>query len=790
MERSLDERECAPPAGAARPDAAARVGPNGLRVLEARYLRKDGGGRPVETPEDLFWRVALHAAAAERTYGADDATVRRTAEAFYRAMAALDFLPNSPALMNAGGRLGQCFACFVLPVADAITDEKNEGIFDAIRAAASIHQTGGGTGFDFSRLRPEGSPVRSTGGRASGPVSFMRVFNAATGAVHQGGFRRGANMGILRVDHPDILDFVNLKTDPREMTNFNLSVAVTDEFVRAVRAGLPHLVTDPLTGLKSPLRDKIRGPDGGLAGHGERAWSARELFELIARRAWESGEPGLFFVDRANRFNPTPSLGAIEACNPCGEQPLLPWEACNLASVNLSRFAEPAGSLAEASSPESRIRWKALAETVALAVRFLDDMIDVNRHPNPRTEEIVRGNRKIGLGVMGWADMLFRLGLRYDSEEAVSLARSVMRFVRDEAWKASMELARQRGPFPNHPRSAWAAGHPYFSAGSPMRNAAVTSIAPTGTISIIAGCSAGIEPLFALAFVRRILDGKPLPEIHPYFRETAERAGFASRALFDRLAREGSCRKIPEVPARWKEIFACAHDVSPEWHLRMQAAFQEFTDGGVSKTVNLPSEATLDDVLRVFDTAIDLGLKGLTIYRDGSRAGQPMTFRPHADPPRSHREGPPAAPARRPVPERAAGVRYRYPTNLGNAYITITEDDQGPREVFTNLGKCGSDISALSEAISRVISTSLGYGVPPQEIARQLLDITSQPVPNGGGWVKSLPDAIGRALLRHLGDPSETRREPTGALCPDCGGPLRFEEGCAGGRCACGYSRC
>jgi ribonucleoside-diphosphate reductase alpha chain len=678
--------------------------------------------------------------------------------------------------MNAGRRLGQCFACFVLPVADAIVDDADEGIFDSIRSAAFIHQTGGGTGFSFSRLRPEGSRVQSTHGLASGPVSFLRVFNAATSAIHQGGFRRGANMGILRVDHPDILDFVNLKSDPREMANFNLSVAATDEFLRALRGDLKHLVLDPHTGRRYPLREKKRDAEGNLAGYGDHEWSARELFDLVVRRAWETGEPGIVFLDRVNEFNPTPRLGEIEATNPCGEQALLPWEACNLGSVNLARFVEPAGPLAAATSPESRIRWRALGETIALAVRFLDDVIDVNHYPRPQVEEIVKGNRKVGLGVMGWADMLYRLGVRYDSEAALSLARSVMRFVRDEGWKASMDLARERGPFPNYPASAWTSGHRYFSAPAPMRNALVTTVAPTGTISIVAGCSAGIEPLFSLAFVRQVLNGERLVEVHPYFQEVAEREGFASPELTERLLRGGSCRGIESVPARWRDLFACAHDVAPEWHVRMQAAFQEFTDNGVSKTVNFPETATPEDVRRVYERAIDLGVKGVTVYRDRSREGQPMALRN------------PAAPSTpRPVPEDAAGVRYRYPTNLGNAYITITDDASGPREVFTNLGKCGSDISALAEAISRVVSTALGYGVPPPVIARQLVDITSQPVPGRGGWVKSLPDAIGQAILKHLGREAAPAALP-GALCPDCGGPLRFEESCL--KCPCGYSKC
>lgn len=627
MERSRDGGGINALGRFVRPDVPVTLTPNARSVLEKRYLLKDEHGRTAETAEEMLWRVAIHVALAERLYGAGEARVQETAIRFYRMMAALDFLPNSPSLMNAGRRLGQYFACFVLPVADAIIDDKDEGIFDTLRSAAFIHKTGGGTGFDFSRIRPEATRVDSTQGRASGPLSFMKVFNAATDAIHQGGFRRGANMGILRVDHPDILDFINAKGRPGELTNFNLSVAVTDEFLRSLRGNLKHYVVDPHTGRKTPLREKTRDAEGNLAGYGDAEWTARDLYDLVVRRSWESGEPGLFFVDRANRYNPTPAAGEITATNPCGEQALLPWEACNLGSINLSRFVEPAGVLGTATSPESRIRWKALADTAALAVRFLDDVIDVNAFPKPQIEEVVKANRKVGLGVMGWADMLFRLGVPYESPQALSLARTVMRFVRDEGWKASQELARERGPFPSWPSSAWAAGHRYFSAGAPMRNAMVTTVAPTGTISILAGCSAGIEPLYSLAFVRQILNGERLPEVHAYFQEIAEREKFASPELTARLVREGSCRAIEEVPVRWREIFACAHDVTPEGHLRMQEAFQESTDNAVSKTVNFPAEATVEDVRRVFDHAIEGGVKGITVYRDRSRKVQPMALK-------------------------------------------------------------------------------------------------------------------------------------------------------------------
>jgi ribonucleoside-diphosphate reductase alpha chain len=1039
------------------------LSPNALAVLRKRYLLKDEHGRPSETPEDLFWRVAFHVALAEKAYGADEARIQEVASRFYRMMAATDFLPNSPTLMNAGRRLGQYFACFVLPVADAIIDDKDEGIFDTLRSAAFIHKTGGGTGFDFSRLRPEATRVESTHGRASGPLSFMRVFNAATDAIHQGGFRRGANMAILRVDHPDILEFIRAKSNPHELTNFNLSVAVTDEFLRALRGNLRHYVVDPHTGRKTVLREKLRNAEGDVVGAGDREWTARDVFDLMVRHAWEAGEPGLFFVDRVNRANPTPALGEIAATNPCvpgdtwtmtedgprqvrdligksvmlvldgekhpaeggffetgkkplvqvttregyafrstgdhlvrrvahltryvrdvewaaagslkpgdqvvlsdnrewagwpgsgsasegyllglllgngtlkqdsavisvwgvgegpdsiraavlkaaeglkhrsdfagfgkpiegrgetrmclaslgalaarfgmtqeskrvsptiesassefqsaflrglfdadgsvqgsqakgvsvrlaqsngetlqaaqrmllrlgiasviyqerrsagsrqlpdgqggirdyptlaqhelvisgenlvtfrdrvgfedldrrlrlegvlslyrrglnrerfvatvetvtdagsdavydvrvpdihafdangihvhncGEQALLPWEACNLGSINLSRFVEPAGALGTATSPESRIRWKALGETAALTVRFLDDVIDVNTYPKPQIEDVVKGNRKIGLGVMGWADMLFRLGVPYESERALALGRTVMRFIRDEAWKASQELARERGPFPRWTGSAWASGsHPYFTAGVPMRNAMVTTVAPTGTLSILAGCSAGIEPLYSLAFVRQILNGESLPEVHPYFQEVAEREKFASPALTDRLAREGSCRDVAEVPARWREIFACAHDVSPEGHLRMQAAFQDSTDNAVSKTVNFRADATVDDVRRVFELAIENNVKGVTVYRDGSRKSQPMALRAE-----------PSAPA---------------------------GDLAGP--------------------VGRLVSLALSHGAAPGEVAAAI-------------------DPAGRAASED---------------CPECGRPLMHEEGCT--KCPCGYSRC
>ncbi|MBI2931699.1 MAG: adenosylcobalamin-dependent ribonucleoside-diphosphate reductase [Planctomycetes bacterium] len=757
-----------------RPDLSAHLADNALAVLRRRYLIRDEQGRPAETPEDLFWRVAWTVAQAESAYGGDAIPI---AQRFYHSLMTLDFLPNSPTLMNAGRELGQLFACFVLPVADALHTPEDDGIFDTVRSTALIHQSGGGTGFSFSHLRPEGSLVRSSGGRASGPISFMRVYNAATEAISQGGFRRGANMGILRVDHPDILDFINIKSDPREMTNFNLSVAVTDDFLRAVRDDGPHETLDPHTGRRAPLRDKVRDDTGRVTGLADKIWSARELYDLICRRAWESGEPGIVFLDRVNAFNPTPHIGPMEATNPCGEQPLLPFEACNLASLNLGRFVADD----ESGKTHERIQWPRLAETVRLAVRFLDDVIDINRYPKPQIERIVKGNRKIGLGVMGWADMLFRLGIRYDGEEAFALGRTLMKFIREEGWKASMDLAQEREPFPNYPGSAYVSGHAYFNAPRPLRNATVTTIAPTGTISIIAGASGGIEPVFSIAFERYVMDGTRLVEVHPRFREIGRREGWYTEELARRIMSAGTARDCPEVPERWRDVFAGARDIPPEGHLRMQAAFQEFCDNAVSKTVNFPRDASPVGIRRVYDLAVEWGVKGVTVYRDGSRAAQPMQL---------------AAGAERGLADHAPGTRYRYPTNLGTAHVIVTEDERGPREVFATVGKSGTDISALAQAIGRLISTALGYGVPPDEIARQLLGITSQPMPFGGGWVKSVPDAIGQALARFLAErkqagPVLQTGAPTGGLCPDCGAPLVVESGCFGGKClSCGFAKC
>lgn len=562
---------------------------NALTVLERRYLDRDGDGRVIETPEQLLGRVARTLAAPDARYG-DDPSVAEAA--FHRAMARLELLPNSPTLMNAGRALGQLAACFVLPVEDSL-----EGIFDAVKWAAVIQQTGGGTGFSFSRLRPAGDSVSTTHGAASGPVSFMEVFNTATDAIRQGGVRLGANMGILRIDHPDVLEFAAAKSDPARLRNFNVSLAVTDEFMRAVADGGEYALRNPRNGAEV------------------RRLNARRVFEMVARLAWQSGEPGVIFIDRINAKNPTPLAGDMESTNPCGELPLLPFEACNLASIDVGKFVDEAGG---------DFDWARLGETIDLGVHLLDNVVDVNRYPLPQIEAVTLANRKIGLGVMGLADALIRLGVPYDDERALAIAEKLAAFLEERGHAASAELAKKRGEFPNFVGSRW------DRPGAPkLRNATVTTIAPTGTISILAGCSGGIEPLYAVSFVRRVLDGRRLVEVHPLFVARAKREGWYSDALMERIAERGSVRGLDGVPADAQALFATAHDVPPLAHLRMQAAFQRHVDNSVSKTINLPRAATPAEVAEIYQQAFALGLKGVTVYRDGSRGDQVLSFGPN-----------------------------------------------------------------------------------------------------------------------------------------------------------------
>lgn len=557
---------------------------NARMVLKHRYLKRDAKGKVIEGPEEMFARVARHVAGAERFYRRSGNPDRMEQE-FFEVMTDLDFLPNSPTLMNAGTRLGQLAACFVLPVPDSI-----RGIFRAVSEMAVIHQSGGGTGFSFSRLRPNRDVVKSTGGVASGPVSFMRVFDQATDVVKQGGRRRGANMGILRVDHPDILDFIQAKEDPKKFTNFNISVAVTDDFMKAVSKGGAI-----------PLINPKGGKETGRIG-------ASRIFDLIVRTAWKTGDPGLLFIDEVNRRNPTPGLGEMEGTNPCGELPLYPYESCNLGSINLSHMVR-----------RGRVDYKKLKRTIDIGVRFLDNVIDLNRYPFSRIRKMTLSNRKIGLGIMGWAEMLVRLGVPYDSEVALRLAARLMGFLTREARRMSAQLASERGPFPNYSKSIYPGkGFP------PLRNATVTTIAPTGTISIIAGTSSGIEPLFAVSFVRRVLEGSELVEFNPFFEEMC--AEVLTKPLREAVTGRGSIQKIRSLPAGVRQLFKTAMDIPPEVHLRMQAAFQRHTDNAVSKTVNLPRKATARDVERIYLMAHALRCKGVTVYRYGSKGAQVLNL--------------------------------------------------------------------------------------------------------------------------------------------------------------------
>jgi len=595
---------------------------NALTVLKSRYLIKDDKGRCIETPAQMFGRVASLVADAEANYGASTAEVRQWRRDYYDLMASLRFLPNSPALMNAGRR-GMLSACFVLPVEDSI-----EGIFEAIKQTALIQQAGGGTGFSFDRLRPTGDRVASSGGTTSGPVSFWRVFSETTEAIQQGAFRRGANMGMMSVEHPDILKFLHAKQNLKAFTNFNISVKVTDAWMEKVlKSGRsPHVVINPRTQQRYLLPKRLDfanytiadlhelSPDAKLpALRTAGFYTVADIWDVLIRCAHATGEPGLVFIDRINRDNPTPALGPIEATNPCGEQPLLPYEACTLGSINLAKFVTYADGRAALDRSE-------LARIVALAVRFLDNIIDVCNYPIDDTARLARANRKIGLGVMGFADCLFLLGIPYDSRRGVEFGSHLMKFINDKAHQASAELAEARGPFTNWDTSIWRRKK------EKLRNAAITCAAPTGTISIIADCSCGIEPAYSLVFTRQVLDGTKLLEINPIFKKLAEKHGFYSKKLEKQIAKTGSIQRISAIPAGIRRIFRCAYDIRPDWHIKMQAAFQDHCDAAVSKTINLPENAARAAVEKAYKTAYRLGCKGITVYRRGSRSREPMTL--------------------------------------------------------------------------------------------------------------------------------------------------------------------
>ncbi|MBT7787825.1 MAG: vitamin B12-dependent ribonucleotide reductase [Calditrichaeota bacterium] len=792
---------------------------NAITILKRRYLKKDSSGNPTEEPREMFWRVARTIASNETKYN-PEADVDMFARELYETISRFDFVPNSPTLMNAGRKLGQLSACFVLPV-----DDSMEGIFDAVKNAAMVHKSGGGTGFSFSRIRPKSSHVASTAGTASGPVSFMWVFNAATETIKQGGTRRGANMGILRIDHPDILEFIECKKDMVSITNFNISVAITDAFMEAVKKGEPF--------------DLISPHNGDVVGQ----LDARETYDLIANNAWFNGDPGMVFIDEINRHEVTPKLGAVEATNPCGEQPLLPYESCNLGSVNLNNML----------TDDLEINWTRLKLAIRHAVRFLDNIIDLNKYPLEKIREMTYGNRRIGLGLMGFADMLYALKIPYDSEDGLEMARKVMKFIQEEGRQMSNELSVERGTFPNFGLS---------TLEKPSRNSTVTTIAPTGTISMIADVSGGIEPNFAICYVKRVMDDDRLLYVNQRFEEAARDGGWYSQELMDKIADGDHLSDLEEVPEDVKRVFKTAHDISPDWHIRMQAAFQEYTDNAVSKTINFPNSATVQDIKDSFLSAWDLKCKGMTIYRDGSRDVQVMNVgdslkSDNSENPQEINKSdkadinqgkqvkmelptqttmlpkingtvrkPPGSLKPRKRPRVTRGYTEQIETGEGTLYVTINEDEHGLCEVFASIGKSGGNAAAQSEAIGRLISLALRAGIDPRAIVKQLKGITgTNPVWHDGDLIRSTPDGIGRSLERFLNDrehqqaelplddmindePSgkpiafvdESKDSENGPIymlggrvqqeCPECGfAPLSFEEGCLNCR-SCGYSKC
>ena len=760
---------------------------NSIAVLQRRYLKKDENGKPVEEPEDMFRRVAVFIAGAEKKYGKSDEEVKEFSEKFYDMMVNLEFLPNSPTLMNAGRELGQLSACFVLPIEDSM-----EGIFETIKNTALIHKTGGGTGFSFSRLRPSNDFVKTTHGISSGPISFMEVFNIATETIKQGGTRRGANMGILRIDHPNILDFITCKKDNDRLNNFNISVALTEKFMEAVELDEEYELLNPRN--KEAVK-KLR---------------AKKVFEMIVNLAWKNGEPGIIFLDRINKDNPTPEIGEIESTNPCGEQPLLPYESCNLGSINLSKMVKEEDGKAV-------IDYEKLKCLVRLAVRFLDNVIDVNKYPLPVIADMTKGNRKIGLGVMGFADMLIEVGIPYNSHEAIKTGKDIMSLIKEESYKVSSTIAGERGNFPNYDKSI------FKNSNINLRNATLTTIAPTGTLSIIADCSSGVEPIFAISYFRNVMDNDKLVEVNPLFLKIAKERGFYSETLMEAIAKKGSLREIDEVPDDVKKLFVTSHDISPDWHIRMQASFQKYVDNAVSKTVNFHKDATPKDIEKVYVLAYKLGCKGVTVYRDGSRDEQVLNIGTTGS---KKKTSDLLTPRARPAMTQGATLKNRI--GCGNLYVTVNSDENGICEVFTNTGRAGG-CPSQSEATSRLISLALRSNIDISEVVEQLRGIRCLSCiskRNGKGAngdaikVLSCPDAIGRAIEDYLssngnrGDIDLNKNgkdvrshtgpiavnsnslpqltitvQSSGVPCPDCGSSLEHESGCIVCR-SCGFSQC
>ena len=810
-----------------------QLGANGLAVLERRYLKKHPQtGEVVETPRQLFWRVATCIARPEMEFkGGSPQKAFAIATEFYDLMATGRFMPNSPTLMNAGREMGMLSACFVLPVEDSI-----DGIFDSVKATALIQKAGGGTGFSFSRLRPRGDVVSTSGGTTEGPLSFIQVFSKATDAIQQGAFRRGANMGMLRVDHPDVMDFITFKDDLTKIQNYNISVAVTNRFLDELQkdAKTPHMVMNPRT--RAWARLMKRDAEGNETSE---HWTVGEVWDAIVQHAWRTGEPGVVFIDRINDKNPIKNVGEIEATTPCGEQPLHSYDSCNLGSVNLGAFVTEENG-------EKRFDWEEYKAIVHTCTRFLDNVIEANRYPLPQIAQMSKTTRRIGLGVMGFADALYDLGIPYDSEEGCGFGEEVMRVMNDESHLASEGLAEERGVFP-----AWD-GSDWQKSGRRLRNSYTTTVAPTGTISIIAGCSGGIEPMFSLAFLRQVMkdaQGNPtvLKEVNHVFEAAARERGIWSDELVDRMLEEGSLAHVEEVPTELKRIFVTAHDIAPEWHMRMQAAFQRHCDASISKTINFPNEASVDDVREIYELAIGLDVKGVTVYRDGCRDVQPMALkgsqRADGEAAADTAAATPADAARalaalgeddalgpvgvlRPIklPEIMPSLRIRQMTPFGNMHVKVAVDPRNEREmeVFAQLGKGGDVANSDLEAICRLLSLWLRSGGSLEMALKQLTGIgSSLTVPTKDGRIMSLADGLARALRRYeaakleyglenllLGripdgaladgasEPAERRSTPGGKSstkyklkCPSCAGNLAFEEGCA--KCyECGYSQC
>ena len=833
------------------------LSPNAERVLRARYLKKNEAGRVTESPRDLFRRVAKAIADAELVHNPDPDNRSEWEDRFYSLMASRRFMPNSPTLMNAGREMGMLSACFVLPVGDSINE-----IFDSIKHTALIQKAGGGTGFAFDELRPTGDYISSSGGTTSGPISFWRAFSEATNAIQQGAFRRGANMGMMYIHHPDILKFLHAKENLDQFTNYNISVKVTDEWMDTYLAApdSPHIVRNPRTKKSYVLpkaldiwgydmRSLVDVGEDGSVPEGD-YYTCRDIWDIIVTNAHRTGEPGVAFIDRINQYNPTPQLGRMEATNPCGEQPLLPYEACNLGSINLAEF------VSKDAAGEASVDWDGLRSTVHDSIRYLDNVIDANRYPLPEIDRICKNNRKIGLGIMGFADALFKLDVPYNSNEGVAWGERFMRFVDDESHNYSEKLAGERGSFANWSGSIWDTQHH-----RPMRNATCTTVAPTGTISIIAGCSGGIEPMYSLAFYRNVLRGQnegqgPMVEVNPIFEAVAREQSFLSEGLMERLATDGTLAHFPEVPDEVKRTFVCAHDIAPEWHMQMQAAFQRHCDASISKTINFPETASVDDVEKIYRLAYEMDCKGVTVYRNGCRKNQPMalknsdkTQQAPAKPVADEEVFRPLKPAQ--LPEVQSGIRVRQMTPFGNMHINITVDPRTEREmeVFAQLGKGGDLANSDLEAICRLISLWLRSGGGLEHVIRQLHSIgSSLQVHTKEGKIMSLGDGLARGLRKYMsckgefglkalltGDRSAEASAKAGGtngngngnghgskpgngsatlertkaavpsrldaggiqwqqteykvVCPDCQGMLRFSEGCV--TCeACGFSKC